>query len=60
MLCGVEVLSDTDVVDSSKVLDVEDRNNVDDVDSKELDCEEEIACPTTAAILVPVPLLQQS
>lgn len=60
MRCSVDVLSIGDVVDSGNVLGVEDRDDVDDVDSKELDCEEEIACPTTAAILVPLPSLQQS
>lgn len=64
MLDGVDVLSGGDVVDSSNAVgaiedgDVVDSGNVvgavEDGDEVEgLDCDDEISCPTTAAIIVP-------
>lgn len=57
VLCGLDVLSGGDVVDSGNVLGAVEDGDV--VDSEELDCDDEIACPRTAAILVPLPSLQQ-
>lgn len=56
VLGGVDVLFGGDVDSGNVVGGVEDGG---EVDSEEVDCEDEIACPTTAAILVPVPSLQQ-
>lgn len=51
-----EALGGVDVLFGNVVGGVEDS---DEVDFEEVGCEDEIACPTTAAILIPVPSLQQ-
>lgn len=58
VLSGGDVFSGGDVVDSGNVVGVvEDGGGV---DSAELESDDEISCPTAAAILVPLPSLQQS
>ena len=57
---GVEdgdVLPSEDVVDSGNVVGAVEYR--DEIDFEELDCDDEIACPTTAAILIPLPSAQQ-